>query len=63
MGTLTRLFCLSSLLLLLPAPTVTTWQEELGVLRSEREAVYQRELEREASYTEWYEREIEEGME
>jgi hypothetical protein len=65
MGTLTRLFCLSSLLLLLPTPTVTGWQEELGQLRSEREAVFERWRQVEESYKVIYEREfgeIEEGM-
>jgi hypothetical protein len=65
MGTLTRLFFLSSLLLLLPAPTVTGWQEELGQLRSEREAVFERWRSIEESYRVIYDREfgeIEEGM-
>jgi hypothetical protein len=67
MGTLTRLFCLSSLLLLLliPTPTVTGWQEELGQLRSEREAVFERWRQVEESYKVIYEREfgeIEEEM-
>jgi hypothetical protein len=64
-GWLTRLFFLSSLLLLLPTPTVTGWQEELGQLRSEREAVFERWRQVEESYKVIYEREfgeIEEGM-
>jgi hypothetical protein len=65
MGTLTRLFFLSSLPLLLPTPTVTGWQEELGQLRSERQAVFERWREIEASYRVIYDGEfgeIEEGM-
>jgi hypothetical protein len=49
-GSLTKLFFLSSLLLLLPTPTVTGWQEELGQLRSEREAVFERWRQVEESY-------------
>jgi hypothetical protein len=48
-------FALALLLLLIPTPTVTGWQEELGQLRSEREAVFEREREWMASYTLLYE--------
>jgi hypothetical protein len=49
---------LALLLLLIPTPTVTGWQEELGQLRSEREAVFERWREIERTYREWYEAEV-----
>jgi hypothetical protein len=50
------------ILLLLPMATVHSWQEELGQLRSEREAVFERWRDIERTYREWYSQEIEEGM-
>jgi hypothetical protein len=41
--------------LLLPTPTVTGWQEELGQLRSERQEIFERWRDIERTYREWYE--------